>query len=135
MAEDAALELQKKHIALLRADVTLQGLIGQRVFDYVTRRTEYPYVVYLIDTSEEWDFSDADGEEHSITIHAYSDHEGSKEARNILNRVHELIQDVTTPVLTDHNFVNCRRTTKDMTREGQVYHGVALYRAVTEETA
>ncbi len=132
--EDAALELQKQHVALLRADTGLQALIDQRVFDYVARRTDYPYIVYTIANDEEWDYSDADGEVQSVTIHVFSDEEGSSEARRILRMAHELIQDNTGLSLTDHNLVNCRRVSGDMTREDQIYHAIGLYRAVTEET-
>lgn len=135
MAEDSALELQKAHIALLKGDAGLQALIGQRVFDYVARNTTYPYIRYFNEGASEWDHSDADGETHLIQIHAFSDAEGSLEVRKILRVAHELIQGVTTLSLTDHNLVNCRRTGSDVFREGQVYHGIGLYRAVTEETA
>lgn len=134
MAEDPALELQKRHIALLRADAGLQALIGQRVFDYTSRRTDYPYIVYGIASDEEWDHVDADGEVQSVSIHVFSDEEGSSQARRILRLAHELVQDNTSLVLTDHNLVNCRRVSGDMVREDQVYHGIGLYRAVTEET-
>lgn len=133
MTEDAALELQSKHIIALKADTALQAYIGQRVFDYIPRDTPYPYVAYFISNGEEWDHSDADGEVHSVSVHVYSDHEGTKEVRKILQVVHELLQDNTTHILTDHNLVNVRRTNKDVVQEDQVYHGIGQYRAVTEE--
>ena len=65
MAEDSALELQKAHIALLKGDAGLQAFIGQRVFDYVARNTDYPYIRYFNEGASEWDHSDADGENPS----------------------------------------------------------------------
>lgn len=135
MSEDASEQLMKAHIAALRADATINATCGQRVFDYLPRNTEYPYIVYHITDSAEWDTTDDDGEEHSVYIHVWDDKEGSKRARQIMQRVKELLHDETSLSLTDHNLVNCRRVSRAMEREGQLYHGIGLFRAVTEETA
>lgn len=134
MAEDAADQLQRQHIAALHADVTLSGFIGNKVFDYVPRKTDYPYVVYHITGSDQWDTTTDNGEEHAVYVHVFDDKEGSKRARQIMQRVYELLHDVTTYPLTDHNLVNCRRVNRTMEREGQLYHGIGLFRAITEET-
>lgn len=134
MAQDSSLSLQIAHIALLKADTGLAALVGTRIYSYIPRNTAYPYVEYFIQEANAWDDSSGDGEEHAITIRVHSELEGPKEAYQILRVVHELIQDNTTPVLTDHLLVNCRRTSKDMFREDQVYTGIGLYRAVTQET-
>lgn len=134
MANDASLELQTAHIAALRADATLQSLISQRVYDYIPRKTDYPYIVYHITEATEWDTTTDNGEEHAVYVHVWDDREGSKRARQIMQRVYELLHDVTTYSLTDHNLVNCRRVNRNMEREGQLYHGIGLFRAITEET-
>lgn len=134
MAEDAAEQLRKAHIAALKADATIQSFVGQRVYDFVPRRTDYPYLIYHITDSDEWDTSTEDGEEHSVYVHVWDDREGAKRADQIMRRVKELLHDVTSYSLTDHNLVNCRRVSKAMEREGQLYHGIGLFRAITEET-
>ena len=135
MSEDASEQLMKAHIAALRADATLQSLgVGQRVYDYVPRREQYPYIVYHITDSDEWDTTTDNGEEHAVYIHVWDDKEGSKRARKIMQRVYELLHDVTSYSLTDHNLVNSRRVSRTIEREGQLYHGIGLFRAVTEET-
>ena len=133
MAQDSAEQLMKAHIAALRGDATLQGFIGQKVYDYIPRRTDYPYVVYHITDSDEWDTTTDNGDEHAVYVHVWDDKEGSKRARQIMQRCYELLHDATSYSLTDHNLVNCRRVSRTMTREGQLYHGIGLFRAVTEE--
>lgn len=133
MAEDAADQLARQHIAILRGDPQLRGLVGGRVYDYVPRHTEAPYLVYHITNSAEWDTTCFSGEEHAIYIHSWDDKEGSKRARQIMQRVFELLHDNTNLTLTDHRLVNCRRVSRAMEREGQYYHGIGLFRAITEE--
>lgn len=133
MAEDSAEQLMKAHIAALRADATLQSFVGQKVYDYIPRNTKYPYIVYHITDSDEWDTTTDNGDEHAVYVHVWDDKEGSKRARQIMQRVYELLHDVTSYSLIDHNLVNCRRVSRTITREGQLYHGTGLFRAITEE--
>jgi hypothetical protein len=133
MSEDASAELLRVHIEALRADATLQASVGTRVYDYIPRETAYPYVVYHITESDDWDTTTDNGEEHSVYVHVWDDKEGSKRARKIMQRIYELLHDVTAYTLTDHTLVNCRRVSRTMEREGQLYHGIGLFRAVTEE--
>lgn len=134
MAEDAAEQLMKTHITALKADATISALVGNRIFDYIPRNTDYPYIIYHITDSDEWDTSTDDGEEHSVYVHVWDDKEGSKRAHQIMRAAKELLHDETSYSLTDHNLVNCRRVSKRMEREGQLYHGTTLFRAITEET-
>jgi hypothetical protein len=133
MAQDSAEQLMKAHIAALRGDATLQGFVGQKVYDYIPRRTDYPYIIYHITDSDEWDATGCNGEEHAVYVHVWDDKEGSKTARQIMQRVYELLHDTTSYSLIDHSLVNCRRVSRTMVREGQLYHGMVLFRAVTQE--
>lgn len=133
MAQDSALSLQIAHIAALKADATLVSFVGTKVYDYVPEKSAYPYLVYHITDSDEWDTTTDNGDEHSVYVHVFDDAEGSKRARRIMQRVYELLHDVTTYPLTDHKLVNSRRVMRAMEREGQLYHGIGLFRAITEE--
>jgi hypothetical protein len=133
MAQDSALSLQIAHIAALKADATLVSFVGTKVYDYVPEKSAYPYLVYHITDSDEWDTTTDNGDEHSVYVHVFDDAEGSKRARRIMQRVYELLHDVTTYSLTDHKLVNSRRVMRAMEREGQLYHGIGLFRAITEE--
>lgn len=133
MVQDSALSLQIAHIAALKADATLVSFVGTKVYDYVPEKSAYPYLVYHITDSDEWDTTTDNGDEHSVYVHVFDDAEGSKRARRIMQRVYELLHDVTTYPLTDHKLVNSRRVMRAMEREGQLYHGIGLFRAITEE--
>lgn len=134
MAEDAADQLIAAYVAAFKADATIGSFCGDRVYNFVPRKTQEPYIIVHITDSDEWDTSTEDGEEHSVYIHVWDDKEGSKRVNRIMRRVKELLHDVTTFVLTDHNLVNCRRVSKQVMRDGQLYHGIGLFRAITEET-
>lgn len=133
MAQDSSDQLTIAHIAALRADATLKGYVGQRVYDYVPENTAYPYLIYHITESDEWDTTSCEGEEHSVYVHVWDNKEGSKRTRLIMQRVYEVLHGITTYTLTDHNLVNCRRVSRTVEHEGQLYHGIAIFRAVTEE--
>ena len=134
MAEDASDQLSQLHIAALKGDTAIGDLVGDRIFDFVPRQTPYPYIIYQISSSEEWDTSTEDGEEHSVYLNVWDDKEGAKRVNRIMRRAKELFHDETAFTLTDHNLVNCRRVSKTVDRDGQLYHGVGLFRAITEET-
>lgn len=140
MTASASWELQTAIVTALKADATLQGLQSQRVFDHVPRRTTYPYTVYDGGDTSQWDTSETgaasgDGEEHLISIHVFDDYEGMKRIKDILQRVKELLQDNTSFVLADHFLINLRFQLMDIMKDsdGQTYHGIAQFRAVTEE--
>lgn len=135
MAEDAADQLISAFTAAFKADATIGTFCGDRIYNFVPRKTKEPYIVIHITDSDEWDTSTDDGEEHSVYVHVWDDKEGSKRTNQILRRVHELLHDNPTGYsLTDHNLVNLRRVSKQVMRDGQLYHGIGLFRAITEET-
>lgn len=135
MAQDSSDQLMKSHIAALRADAAIQADCSQRVYDYLPRNTSAPYIIYTITTSDEWDTTTDDGDQHVVQIQVWDDKEGSKRVRRIMQRIKELLHDNTSFSLTDHNLVNCRRVSRAVVREGQYYQGTITLRAVTEETA
>ena len=100
MSESSSDTLQANHIAALKADGTISSYVGSRIYDYVPRGTTHPYIVYHIPNSSEWDTDGDYGEEHDVYVHVFDDREGSKRAKNIMQRVHELLHDVTSYTLT-----------------------------------
>ena len=135
MAEDAADQLMIAVIDELKLNAGLDILVVRRIFDYVPRNTEYPYITVHITDSGEWDTTSDNGEEHSLYIHAWDDKEGSKRVNQIMRFAFEQLHNSQANfTLTDHNLINIRRVNKQVVREGQLYHGIGLFRAVTEET-
>lgn len=133
MAEDSADQIMIAFVAALKADATITSFVNDDIYDYIPRGKPYPYIIVHITDSDEWDTDTDNGEEHSVYFNIWDDKEGSKRVNQILRRIHELFHNNTSYSLTDHNMVNCRRVSKRVARDGQLYHGTGLYRVVTEE--
>lgn len=134
--QSPTISLQSALITRLRANAALTTALGAsgKVFDYVPQRTAYPYVVYYETDRFEQDTASGRASEHIISVHAFSDKEGSKEVQAILQLCDELLQDYAPVALTDHRLVNLKFVSSDQVKEDQVYHAIAQYRALTEET-
>lgn len=142
MSNDPTIELQKAIRSVIKADATLATLMGGtvRFYDHVPERTDQPYIEYREGSTAAWDTSESGsstgfGKEHTISINVWSDYEGTKQMRQILRRVYDLLQNNTSMVLSGHKLVNLRFMFDDIVPEpdGQSYHGISQYRAITEE--
>lgn len=138
---DPSFELQKAMRAAMLADAGLQALMGNppAIFDHVPERAAMPYIQHDEPGTAEWDVTptetdDGFGHEHTIMLHVWSAYEGKKEVGAILYRLEELFRDASLS-LTGHRLVNIRYQFSDRLRDpdGQAYHGVIQFRAVTEE--
>ncbi len=123
------------HDALI-ADTALTGLLGgPKVYDEPPRNAAFPYVT--LGETRIADFStDADGgEEHQMTLHAWSRQGGPREAHLIAGALLQALDDAPL-ALTDHALVNLRFSLADIRREadGRTYHALVRFRAVTEPT-
>jgi hypothetical protein len=121
------------HDALV-ADTALTSLLGgPSVFDEPPRDASFPYVT--LGEARIADFStgtDA-GEEHQLTLHAWSRQGGHREAHTIAGALLQALDDAPL-TLADHRLVNLRFAVADVRREadGRTYHALVRFRAVTE---
>lgn len=138
---DPAWELQKAIFATLGADADLATAMGGTVtiYDYAPERAPMPYVVIDEPGTSEWDVTptetdDGFGKEHTVMLHCWSSYEGKKEVNAMLRAIEMALRDYA-PTLTDHRLVNIRYQFSDRLRDpdGQAFHGVIQFRAVTEE--
>ena len=118
----------------LTADGALTALLGgPKVFDEVPRGAAFPYVT--LGEARVTDFSTGTepGEEHQITLHAWSRQGGHREAHLISGALLQALDDAPL-ALTDHRLVNLRFATADVRREtdGRTYHALVRFRAMTE---
>lgn len=130
----AGFELQKAVHAALSADAALTALLGgAHVYDDVPRGASYPYVTFGQSTERDWSTGSEDGREHLLTLHVWSRARGHKEAHLVMSAIRNVLHDVALS-LTDYHLVNFRHEFQDAIREpdGETYHGVVRYRAVTE---
>jgi hypothetical protein len=129
--------LQKTIYAALAADTGLVALIGDppRLYDDAPGASDLPAVQIGDGLESDWSTQTDAGAEHDLTIHVWSRAGGRKEARMILARIAGVLH-VANLTLEDNTLINLRFVSSQVFREGdgETYHGVARYRAVTEET-
>lgn len=130
----ASWALQQAIFARLTADPALLALLGApRVYDDVPQGADFPYLTLGQSVVRDWSTGSDDGNEHILTLHAWSKANGKREALEILGSVRSALHDAAL-TLTGHRLVNLRHEHSEARRDpdGDVYHGIARFRAVTE---
>jgi hypothetical protein len=121
------------HDALI-ADGALTALLGgARIYDEPPRGPSLPYVTLGEARVSDFSTGSEPGEEHQLTLHAWSRQGGHREAHLIAGAVLEALTDA--PLSLDgHRLANLRFIVADIRREadGRTYHGIVRLRALTE---
>ena len=122
----AALAIQAAAFARLSA-----ALAPIKVYDAVPQGAAYPYVALGDDTQIDWSSKGASGHEHTLTFHAWSRYAGRKEAKELLGKVVAALG--TRLALDGHWNVDIypEFETTLLDEDGQTYHGVIRFRALT----
>jgi Protein of unknown function (DUF3168) len=121
------------HDALV-ADSPLASLLGgPKVYDEPPSAAIFPYVTLGEARLSDWSTGSERGEEHQLTLHAWSRQGGHKEAHLVTGALLQALHDAPL-ALADHRLVNLRFSTADVRREadGRTYHALVRFRAVTE---
>lgn len=128
--------LQEKVYATLNNDSNLTTTLGAAVYDEVPENSAFPYITMGGGQAVDFSTKDLDGSEVSITLDVWSRYKGSKEVKNLMDRVHTLLHDSSLSV-TGHNLINMRFEFGDVLRDpdGITRHGVMRFRAVMLGTA
>tara|TARA_R100001510_G_scaffold21831_1_gene19115 strand:+ start:469 stop:876 length:408 start_codon:yes stop_codon:yes gene_type:complete len=124
--------LQTAIFSLLSGDSTLDGLIGNnRIYDEVPQNSAYPYVVIGEETTIDAGTKDKDAQEFTQTIHIWSRYRGSKQTKEIAQRIYTLLHNVAISV-SGASFVNSRNEffTILLDDDGLTRHGVMRFRVV-----
>lgn len=130
----ATYHLQKAVMAALLQDGPLASLLGaHRVFDSVPYNQPFPFIVAGEITSTDWDTGSERGFEHTFVLHIWSRSGGKMQTFEVASAVYEALHERALTV-EQHDLVNLRHQTTDVRREddGETYHGVMRFRAVTE---
>jgi hypothetical protein len=118
----------------LTADAPLTALLGgPRVYDEPPRSAAFPFVTLGEARVADFSAGEAQGEEHTLVLHAWSRQGGHKEAHLIAGALLQALDDAPL-TLADHRLVNFRFAVVDVRREadGRTYHALVRFRAVTE---
>lgn len=123
--------LQSAIYSRLNSDGNLTTTLGASIFDDVPENPTYPFVGIGQDTSVDFSTKDANGSENTITLDIFSRYLGSKETKDIMDRVHTLLHDAAITV-SGQNLINIRFEFGDILREpdGLTRHGVMRFRAI-----
>ncbi len=130
----ASWALQQAIFAALTADTGLTSLLGgNRVYDDVPARAEFPYVTFALTNERDWGTGSEDGSEHLLTLHVWSRGSGRRQAHEIMGALRRVLHDAAL-TLTGYRLVNLRHEFSETRRDpdGETYHGITRYRAVTE---
>lgn len=88
----AAIELQKAiHAALISDGALAASPGGQRIFDHVPAKADFPYVTYGPAGTTDWSTSTETGEEHLLTLRVWSRARGRLEAETIAALIREAL--------------------------------------------
>ena len=118
----------------LNADLALTSLLGgPKVYDEPPRPAVFPYVTLGETRVRDFSAGAERGEEHQLTLHAWSRQGGHREAHLISGALLQALDDAPL-ALADHHLVNFRFAVADVRREadGRTYHALVRFRAVTE---
>lgn len=121
------------HDALV-ADGALTSILGgPKIYDEPPRAATFPYVTLGEARVSDFSTGTEEGEEHQLTLHAWSRQGGHREAHMIAGALLHALDDA--PLSPDgHRLVNLRFSVADVRREadGRTYHALIRFRAVTE---
>jgi hypothetical protein len=121
------------HDALI-ADGALSALLGgPKIYDEPPRAVTFPYVTLGEARVSDFSTGSEPGEEHQLTLHAWSRQGGHREAHLIAGALLQVLDDAPL-TLADHRLVNLRFAVADVRREadGRTYHALVRFRAMTE---
>jgi len=118
----------------LAADAALSALLGgPKIYDEPPRGAGFPYVTLGETRIADFSTGSEPGEEHQLTLHAWSRQGGHREAHVIAGALLQALDDAPL-ALAGHRLVNFRFSTADVRREsdGRTYRALVRFRAVTE---
>jgi hypothetical protein len=118
----------------LAADARVTSVLGgAKIYDEPPRAAAFPYVTLGEARIADFSAGNERGEEHQLTLHAWSRQGGHREAHIITGALMQALDDAPL-VLIDHHLVNFRFAVADVRREadGRTYHALVRFRAVTE---
>lgn len=130
----AAAALRAAIHAALTADSALAALLGgAKIYDEPPKAAAFPYVTIGEARVANFSADEAPGEEHRLTLHAFSRQGGHREAHLVTGALLQALDDAPL-ALAGHRLVNLRFAFADVRREadGRTYHALVRFRAVTE---
>ena len=123
--------IQSAIYSRLNGDSNLTNTLSAGIYDEVQEGNSYPFVSMGRDGSIDYSTKDVDGSEYTINLDIWSQYKGSKETKQFMDRIHDLLHDYSLSV-TGFNLVNLRFEFCDVLvdPDGITRHGVMRFRAI-----
>jgi len=134
MVEVASWALQRGVYRALAGSLDLTTLLGGvRVYDDAPQAAPYPFITLGQSVIRDWSTGTEDGAEHNLTLHVWSRSGGKKQVLEIIEAIKAVLHDQPL-LLPDHHLVNLRHELSEarLDLDGDTFHGIVRYRAVTE---
>jgi hypothetical protein len=135
---DPSLALQAAVVAALKADATLTGLVGQRIYDRVPAGASFPYVALGSDEvlDDGYDIDCGDGYEIFSALHVWSRAVGQVEMKRIAGACRDALHDAALTV-TGFSLIDFKhRQTRYLDDpDGATRHAVVGFRALIDPSA
>ncbi|MGC1711744.1 MAG: DUF3168 domain-containing protein [Methyloceanibacter sp.] len=134
MAEVASWALQRSVYRALAGSSALTTLLGgARIYDDAPQGASFPFITLGQSVIRDWSTGTEHGAEHSLTLHVWSRSGGKKQVHEIIEAIRSVLHDKPL-LLTDHYMINlCHEFSEArLDPEGDTFHGIVRYRAVTE---
>lgn len=131
---DPGWALQKAVYAALTVDAgVLAELGGPHIYDHVPRKTATPYVTFAQSVVRDWSTGEAEGHEHTLTLHVWAEARGRKKTVAVQEALRGALHERAL-MLDGHLLVNLRHEFSEVRREadGERLRGLVRFRAVTE---
>lgn len=135
MSVSASWVVQQGVVQALRGDPALVALLGaERVYDLAPQRASYPFLSLGATIARDWSTSTESGCEQLLTLHVWSKAGGRREVLQIMDEVRRVLGAVELPPQA-HRLVNLQVAYEEarLDQDGETFHGLLRFRAVTEE--
>ena len=109
----------------------LTNSLSCAVVDDVQLNQSYPFITLGEETTIDYGTKNQNGGETTINLHIWSQYKGSKECKQIMDKVHDLLHDIDLTV-SGFNLINLRFEYSDIVRDpdGSTRHGIMRFRAI-----
>lgn len=134
MTEAAGWSIQQGVYQALASASGLTALLGgARIYDDPPQAASFPFVSIGQSVLSDWSTGTEEGAEHLLTLHVWSRTGGKKELHEIIEAIKDALHDQPL-TLIDHHLVNLRHESSEARQDpdGDTFHGIVRYRAVTE---
>lgn len=130
-------ELQKAIYSSLSADAGLTTLLGgPAIYDRAPANADFPYVTFSSANIADWSTQTDRGHEHEVRLDIWSRENGRGAALEIAAAIDAALSGAVL-VLSGHDLINFTFEQSDIAldEDGDTFHAVLRYRAVTEQGA